>query len=357
MLKSIKSELQFLLKINPAKRHWSIPFMASICVGVPMLFGVLTNCFNASLTVSLGGLVILYVPSNQNTIGQLSKLILCSFGFIVAYLIGLSFSFNPILSCIVFGVFSSIVYFFSKMFQLNPPGNFFFLLMTVIASGIPFSATKIPEKIGLFTLGTIFTCTIAFIFSFLIHKPNLKKDTKAVLSQKFQIKNVDYIESFVIGFFMFMSFLVAHLLKLDNPYWVPTSCLAVMQGVSTTHIWRRSFYRSLGTFLGMILCWALLKIVSSPIQIVLTIMLLQFIIETLIVKNYFIAVLFITPMTIFLAEAGSNLTQDPNLLIVARIKDVFLGSFFGIIGGWILYHEKLRYEIDKRIRITKRSLK
>lgn len=35
---------------------------------------------------------------------------------------------------------------------------------------------------------------------------------------------------------MGFSLAVAFILKLDNPYWIPISCLAVMQGNSTKHI-------------------------------------------------------------------------------------------------------------------------
>ena len=34
----------------------------------------------------------------------------------------------------------------------------------------------------------------------------------------------------LIGLVMGSSLLIAYLLKLDNPYWIPISCIAVMQG-------------------------------------------------------------------------------------------------------------------------------
>lgn len=49
--------------------------------------------------------------------------------------------------------------------------------------------------------------------------------------------DADYVESFIVGFFMFSSLLIGHLCEFSKPYWIPISCLAVMQGATTYHIW------------------------------------------------------------------------------------------------------------------------
>jgi len=45
---------------------------------------------------------------------------------------------------------------------------------------------------------------------------------------------------------------------------------------------------------------------------------MQFIIEMLVVRHYGLAVTFITPLTILLAEAGTAFNADPNILMPAR---------------------------------------
>lgn len=354
---AIKTELKSTFKMGSGKRHWTIPLMASLSVGMPILIALLLGDFKSGLTVGLGGLVILYLPANENIVGRISKLLLCSFGFIISYLVGIAFSFNSYVSCVTFGIYAGIVYFVTKMIKLNPPGNFFFIMIAAMASGLPFSVDKIPHNVGLLTLGTLFSCFVAFVFSVLLFKPNINKDMKETLSKLYISNDVDYLEAFIVGVFMTLSFLLAHFLGVKNPYWVPISCLAVMQGVNTTHIWRRGFYRILGTLLGMLLCWVILSLVKMPVEMILAIMLLQYIIEILIVKNYFFAVLFITPMTVLLSEAGSSMVVNPDVLIVARLKDVLMGSVLGAIGGWVIYNEQLRYQVVKHIRVTRRNLK
>lgn len=113
---------------------------------------------------------------------------------------------------------------------------------------------------------------------------------------------------------MFTALAVGYLVKMENPYWVPISCAAVMQGASRYHIWQRSFHRILGTFIGIGLTWTLLQVVSNPIAMVLAIILLQFIIEMMITRQYALAVIFITPLTVFLAELVSPMISDSYLL-------------------------------------------
>ncbi|MGV4413710.1 FUSC family protein [Chryseobacterium sp. T1] len=230
-------------------------------------------------------------------------------------------------------------------------------MMAAMAGGLPYSLEEIPHRIGLVTLGVFLSCIIAVIFSLLVLKPNISKDIKETLSQLSLQNDVDYLEAVIIGIFMSSSFFIAHFLGLDNPYWVPISCLAVMQGVTRQHIWRRGLYRVLGTILGMLLCGMILSFLQAPIEIIIAIMVLQFLVELFIVKNYFFAVLFVTPMTVLLSEAGHSLTLDPDLLVISRLKDVLLGSLLGIIGGWVIYNERLRFHFVKRVRLTKKILK
>jgi MFS family permease len=353
----LKQELKEVFKLKPNNRHWSIPVLASLCVGIPMFVGYGMNMFSSALTVSLAGLVILYMPTNSNFVARMAKMLICSFVFLISFGIGIIFSFNPIISCLVFGIFSIIIHWFSLWLKMSPPGNFFFIMLAALASGIPFNLEKIPEKIGLIAIGTILACFLALTYSLIIRKPDIIKETSGMLKEVHFKKDADYAESFIVGFFMFASLLIGHLCGFNKPYWIPISCLAVMQGATAHHIWRRGFYRVLGTALGMGLCWIILSTLKDPLGICIAIVILQFIIESTVTRNYTLAVLFITPLTILLADASNPLAQSPTELITSRLIDVLIGSLIGAIGGWFVYHEKSRHHAVKIIRIIKLVIK
>jgi len=348
-----KQEVKKVFSLNPTNRPWSVPLLASLCIGLPLFIGLWTGNLRSALTVSTAGLVILYMPTNANFVARMAKLLICSFGFIISYGIGISLSFNPVVLCVAFGCFSAIVHWLSLFLKLSPPGNFFFIMMASTAGSLPHNIHQIPEKIGLVAIGTILACALALVYSLLKKKPDIVRETTDMLQVVSVKKYTDYVEAIIVGLFMFASILVGHLLELSNPYWVPISCIAVMQGATASHIWRRGLYRVLGTVLGMVLCWIILSTIRQPLLICVTIVALQFIIEATVTRNYALAVIFITPLTILLFEMGSPIAQNPTELILTRLTDVLIGSLIGAIGGWFMHNEKLRYQASRRIRLTK----
>lgn len=68
------------------------------------------------------------------------------------------------------------------------------------------------------------------------------------------------------------------------------------------------------------------------------------------VRNYGIAVVFITMLTIFLAEPNIILIGEPDRLIVTRFFDILIGSLIGATGGWLLYHERIHFFAKKQMR-------
>ena len=344
------NELKFyLFELKKTERLWHIPVLASLCVGLPLLIGYFFDRLDYGILASTGGLVILYLPSTTIA-NRMITLLACSFGFIFSYAVGISFSFNPIVSAVVLGLYALFVHWIAKYLAMKPPGNFFFIMLVCVASASPFNLASIPTRIGLIAMGTMFSCVLAFFYSLLMIKRN------APTSELIYVKKSIYanlVESAITGMFMGGSFLIGHLLELDNPYWVPISCLAVMQGISTRHIWQRSLHRIIGTFIGLGLTWLLIYQNLTALGICVSILVLQFIIEMLVVRHYGLAVIFITPMTIFLAEAGSAMTADPNVLVSARFLDIVLGSVIGAIGGWVLHHQPLRHKAVRQLRKTR----
>jgi uncharacterized membrane protein YccC len=80
----------------------------------------------------------------------------------------------------------------------------------------------------------------------------------------------------------------------------------------------------------------------------LLIVVLSFLIELLVIRNYGFAVIFITPLTIILAEATSA-SLDIDWVILLRMIDVVLGSTVGYLGGWLLHQQHLYDRLERRL--------
>jgi len=69
-----------------------------------------------------------------------------------------------------------------------------------------------------------------------------------------------------------------------------------------------------------------------------------------VVRHYGLAVVFITPLTIFLAEATTLGQSMPAIIIEARLFDTVLGSVIGLIGGACLHSPGFRERVGRPVR-------
>lgn len=347
---TILTELKLLIALKDSSRTWHIPLLTAISVGTPLLIGLYFENLASGLIAGLGGIVILYLPSKGSLTNKISTILISAFGFIISFAIGQLFSFNHISSVIAFGIFSTIVHWIILYYKTAPPKSFFFIFIASISISQSFNLNNIPAKVGLISLGLMFSSILALgylVYLSTTTNSEEQTNTKPIL----KINNyADFWEAIITGAFMALSLMLGYLLNMDNPYWIPVSAAAVMQGASRYHIWQRTFHRILGTFLGLGLTWGLLSISNSIIILCFFIIILQLIVELLIVKNYAIAVIFITPLAIFLSEAANPIISNPNILITLRFQEIIIGSIIGALGGWILYKEKVRYATIKGLK-------
>lgn len=349
-LEKIQGELKQLTTFRKSNKKWQVSMLAALCVGLPLFVGYYFENLPFGLIASLSGLVILYLPDSGSVTNRIITLLISAFGFMASYAFGLLFSFSNWGSAVALGIFTFVVHTIILYYKVSPPRSFFFVLFAAMALCQPFDLSLLPVKIGLVGLGALFTCFVAIgytLFLSIKSKIPITREVKSILE-----KNVygNFWEAIIMGVFMFLALFTGQLLELDKPYWIPISTAAVMQGASQYQIWQRTFHRILGTFLGLGLTYLLLMYIKAPLAICFTIMSLQFIIELLIVRQYAFAVVFITPMTIFLADASNPLFSNPSELISLRFIEIVLGSILGAIGGWLLHKEKIRFATVKGIQ-------
>ena len=74
------------------------------------------------------------------------------------------------------------------------------------------------------------------------------------------------------------------------------------------------------------------------------------VIETLVVRHYGLATVFITPLTILLAEAGQGLAMAPQRLMQARLVDTVVGAVLGLAGAACLHSPRFRAVVGAGLR-------
>ena len=118
---------------------------------------------------------------------------------------------------------------------------------------------------------------------------------------------------------------IASTLGIDHAYWAMSAAvLIVHQGFDWIRTLQRGAERTLGTGIGLALAGALLALHPHGLWLVATIALLQFTVELVVVRNYAIAVVFITPLALTMSSGGQPV-DDIDELLLARGIDTLIG--------------------------------
>ena len=137
---------------------------------------------------------------------------------------------------------------------------------------------------------------------------------------------------------------LGHLLRVGQPYWIALTVSAVLQGSTLVTSLRRGIERTGGTLVGVLIAEGVALLRPAAGVLVALIVLLQLMIESVIATSYAVAVAFITPLTLLLADLG-----QPGLITEAllggRIVDTLLGAALGIAAGRVLWPSAARTRI------------
>ncbi|WP_233617580.1 FUSC family protein [Actinomadura sp. WAC 06369] len=147
---------------------------------------------------------------------------------------------------------------------------------------------------------------------------------------------------------------VAYAAGLAQPYWVAIAVCAVLMGQNLAGTWQRALNRSAGTVVGIALAGLLLPLHPHGAAVAVIVGVLQFAVELLVARNYALAVVFITPLTLLLVEAGHP-GASPLPFVAARLGNTLLGCAFGVLGGYLLWRRAAGRRLPAALAAALRS--
>jgi len=330
-------EIRHFLAFNPSDRRWQLPLAAALSSGTPLLVGALFQHMALATLASLGGMAFLYTP-NSALPQRMAAVMASALGMIACFTLGLLGASHPLLLIPFLTAMTILVTLVCRFYRVGPPGSLFFVMATAIAAYMPFDLALVPFRVGLLALGCVLATGIAFVYSVYMLRAQGRATVAPPPAAPPGMADIAP-DAVLIGLTVGLSLLTAHALALDRPYWVPVSCLAVIQGASLRMVWTKQAHRIAGTCLGVGLAWVLLSRPMNAWQVCATMMGLSFIIELLVVRHYGLATVFITPVTIFLADVGAGMGSDVTALMAARLLDTIIGCAWGLAGGWVIHRQ------------------
>ncbi|MBS4194291.1 FUSC family protein [Lederbergia citri] len=182
-----------------------------------------------------------------------------------------------------------------------------------------------------------------------------KASLKTIFMGAFDKNSIVLITSVRIGVITAIAAIIAYQFGFIRSYWIPLSCVAVMSGATIVTTFHRAIQRFLGTAIGIAIAGFILSFNPSGFVIVLLILVLTFITELFIVKNYGLAVLFFTPNALLIAESTSQGVFSFSYFAQARFIDIVIGSAIGLLGVYIVGSKSASSRIPHLLSKTLRS--
>ncbi|MGG1400675.1 FUSC family protein [Bacillus salipaludis] len=181
-----------------------------------------------------------------------------------------------------------------------------------------------------------------------------KQSLKTIFLGAFDKNSFVFISALRFGVVTMIAAIIAYKFGFNRAYWIPLSCVAVMSGATIVSTYHRAIQRGIGTILGILIASLVLSTHPTGYMIAFFVLLLTFITELFIVKNYGLAALFFTPNALLMAESGSQGNYSFSFYASARILDVIIGIVNGILGVLLLGRRsassRLPHNITKTIR-------
>lgn len=123
---------------------------------------------------------------------------------------------------------------------------------------------------------------------------------------------------------------IGAMLGLERAYWTMAAAVLILhQGLDWVRSLQRGIERMSGTAVGLILAGIILAVHPQGPWLVLTLMLLQFVIEMTVIRNYALAVVFITAIALTIAAGGHQVPHIGHMLWVRGV-DTFIGCVTGL---------------------------
>ena len=115
---------------------------------------------------------------------------------------------------------------------------------------------------------------------------------------------------------------------LPFPYWAQIAAIALLSAPGRTLQIERGLHRVVGTTLGIITTAFLLSFPSEAWQLMVWVVVLQFLAEMYVLRNYAFALLFITPLALLMVQLAHTQPVGPTL--EARVLETVIGVLVGI---------------------------
>jgi hypothetical protein len=332
----LSADVRDLFTFRPSPVRWPIAVGAGLAIGLPIAILTLLGQPQLGLVASSGGFLALYF-SNRSRRERARLLPLVGIGLIASGALGAAVSSSLALSLIALfalTVGGSVVL---LGFGAGPPGGLFFML--VAGASIRLTAPKSLDGVGLapglvigmLALGAAIAYAVILVPLLM---PSVRVRDRELGEQtdplRFQLVGDTRVIVIRLTIASAIAVAVSAPLGVHRTYWVLLTVIAILQNGRRARLTAlRGIHRVLGTFVGLGLFAAILTVNPEGIWLALLLAALQFIVELVVIRNYGLALIFITPLALLIAAQGDP--GDVWGVTLTRVLDTLLGAGIALV--------------------------
>lgn len=323
--------LSALVRPSPSPPRLGISVQAGIAmllaVGLPAVLGRA----DLGLLASTGALSALYLSARSRR-ERIRRLPFVQLGLLVALTLGALTRGDPVAAPVVLVVVAIGAIVLVTGTAVGPPGALF----PVLGAGVAARLTGPPAAggAGLDPLLVIGCGVGGAVLAYLIvvaplAVPAVRRRDRAVpiAPVRFGLDAAGWTIVVWVSAAVALAALLAAVLGIERGYWVVVAVVAVLQGGRGRRVTGvRAAHRVAGTLVGAVVFVLVASLTGLPapgVVLAVVLALLQFGAEMVIVAHYGAGLLFVTPLALLIAEAGS--AGDPWTIAGTRVLDTAIG--------------------------------
>jgi hypothetical protein len=333
---TLRDDIRDLFTFRESPVRWPIAVAAGLAIGVPIAILTLLGQPQLGLIASTGGFTALYL-SNRSRRERAVLLPIIALGLVLAAVIGAAVAWSIVLSLVALFVLTVLGSILLLGFGAGPPGGLFFML--VAGASIRLTAPPKLGGVGLqggLVIGMVaIGATIAYL---IVVAPLLvpsvrRRDLDAHRNrQRFRFDVSGDIRVIIIRLAVAsaIAVLVSSPLGVHRTYWVLLTVIAILQNGRRLRLTAlRGIHRVVGTIFGLGLFALVLIWGPKGLWLALLLAALQFVVELVVIRNYGLALIFITPLALTIASQGDP--GDVGTVVATRVLDTLLGAAMALV--------------------------
>ncbi|MBW9095555.1 FUSC family protein [Microbacterium jejuense] len=328
----------FRLAPAPAPR-WPIGLRAAIAMAVPIAVMAMLGRPDLGFQAATGAFVALYA-TQLPVIERLRVVPFIAGALTVAALLGALAGPSQVATLVGLAAVSIAAAAAMFGFRIGPPGPLFVVLVYGLSSHIVASGADAGVYVATVACGILFASLVSLAPLAL---PSRRRVAARPLHQILPGPSWPPGERLLlarVAIVTVVGIALGLVLDPDRAYWIVGAAVAVI-GVAADRraAFARGLHRMIGTVVGAGVYLLLAPLPIPALWLALTLGVLQFTIELVVVRNYALALVFITPLVLLLTGAATG-AVDTVAVATERVVDTLVGAALGAASGLLHAREE-----------------